>query len=227
MSLGYLLLILITTAIGGAAQMYVNSQINKYQHVPTSTGLTGERAAKNMLARYGVGNVPVSMGQTGQDYFDPSSNSITIDPHAYSSNSITAMATACHEVGHACQYAEGYSLMKFRSALVPVVNLTSNAWMIFLIIGITLVGAGSIAPGNTLINVAVALYAFAVLFHLVTLPVEFNASHRAMNYLEESGLPEGERAAAFSVLRACALTYVAAALVSIIQLFWILGQRRD
>lgn len=225
MSSGYLLLIIVSTIIGAAAQFYVNAQINKYQNVPTSTGLTGEAAAKLMLQRYGVFNVPVSQGRSGQDYFDPTTNSITIDPHAYSSNSITAMATACHEVGHACQYNEGYSLMKFRTALVPVVNMSSNSWMIFLIIGISLVGAGSIAPGNTLITIAVVLYAFAVLFHLVTLPVEFNASHRAMNYLRESGLPESEQAGAFSVLRACALTYVAAALVSVLQLFWILSQR--
>ncbi|MBQ9069044.1 MAG: zinc metallopeptidase [Eggerthellaceae bacterium] len=223
---GYLILIIVTTIIGAAAQFYVNSQLSKYQNVPTSTGLTGEAAAKRMLARYGVSNVPVSQGGSGQDYFDPSTNSITIDPHAYSTNSITAMATACHEVGHACQFNEGYALMKFRSALVPVVNLTSNAWFPFLLIGIMLAGAGSVAPGNVFINIAIALYAFAVLFHLVTLPVEFNASHRAMDYLKETGLPEGETAAAFSVLRACALTYVAAALVSVLQLLWLLGQRR-
>lgn len=128
------------------------------------------------------------------------------------------MATACHEVGHACQYAQGYVPMKFRTALVPVVNFASNAWMVLLIIGMVLNFAG-------LINVAIIMYAFAVLFQIVTLPVEFNASHRAMDYLESTGLPQGERAGAFSVLRACALTYVAAALVSILQLVWLLGQR--
>lgn len=225
MSSGYLLLILVSTIIGAAAQFYVNRQINHYQKVATSTGLTGAAAAQSMLSRYGIGNVPVSQGKSGQDYFNPQTNSITIDPHAYSSNSVTAMATACHEVGHACQYAEGYSLMKFRTALVPVVNMSSNSWMIFLILGISLVSAGSIAPGNALITLAVVLYAFAVLFHLVTLPVEFDASRRAMAYLEEVGLPQEERAGAFSVLRACALTYVAAALVSILQLLWLLGQR--
>ena len=225
MSGGYLLLIIVSTIIGAGAQVYVNRQINKYQHVGTSTGFTGATAAQSMLSRYGVSNVPVSQGRSGQDFFDPRTNSITIDPHAYGSNSITAVATACHEVGHACQFAEGYSMMKIRTALVPVVNLSSNAWMIFLIIGISLVSAGSIAPGNMLITIAVVLYAFAVLFHLITLPVEFNASHRAMNYLQEIGLPEAERAGAFSVLRACALTYVAAALVSVLQLLWILGQR--
>ena len=226
MDLGYLILIVVSTAIGLGAQTYVNHMINKYQQVPTSTGLTGSLAAQRMLEYNHVYNVPVSQGKSGQDYFDPTTNSITIDPHAYSNNSITAMATACHEVGHACQFAEGYWLMKLRSSLVPVVNLSSNAWMLFLIAGIVLYSAGALGLGNTFIVIAIALYAFAVLFHLVTLPVEFNASHRAMNYLQETGLPEEERAGAFNVLRACALTYVAAALVSILQLLWLLQQQR-
>ena len=108
--------------------------------------------------------------------------------------------------------------MKMRSALVPVANFASNAWMIALIAGIFLNIAG-------LIDLAIFLYAFAVLFQLVTLPVELNASHRAMNYLQAAGAPQGEQAGAFKVLRACALTYVAAALVSILQLLWLLGQR--
>ena len=218
MSYGYIMLIVVSTIIGAAAQFYVNSQLNKHKEVACSFGLTGEQAAKRMLAAHNVGGVPIHRGSEGQDHFDPRSNSITLDPHAFGKTSITAVATACHEVGHACQYAQGYGPMKFRSALVPVVNFSSNAWMIVLIMGIALNIVG-------LIDLAIVLFAFAVLFQLVTLPVEFNASHRAMDYLKASGLPQGEQAAAFSVLRACALTYVAAALVSILQLLWLLGQR--
>ena len=220
MSYGYLMLILMSTVIGLGAQFYVNNQIKKYSSVPTSTGLTGAQAAANMLAFHNVQGVPITQGGEGQDYFDPRSNSITIDPHAYGYNSVTALATACHEVGHACQYAKGYWPMSFRSALVPVVNFASNAWMIALIVGIALNSVG-------LVDVAILLYAFAVLFQLVTLPVEFNASHRAMDYLQTVGMPAEERAGAFNVLRACALTYVAAALVSALQLFWLLGQREQ
>jgi len=219
MNMSYLLLIIVSTAIGLGAQFYVNSQIKKYSNVPTSTGLSGQQAAANMLAYHNVQGVSIGQGSAGEDFFDPRSNSITIDPQAFGGRSITAMATACHEVGHACQYAQGYAPMKFRTALVPVVQFASNSWMILLIIGIALNFAG-------LINLAIIVYAFAVIFQIVTLPVEFNASHRAMDYLEATGLPQGERAGAFSVLRACALTYVAAALVSILQLVWLLGQRR-
>lgn len=223
---GYLFFVIISTAIGLGAQMYVKSQISRYSQVRTSTGLNGQQSAARMLAYHNLSNVGIKRGGEGQDFFDPTTNSVTLDPHAYTQPSITAMATGCHEVGHACQFAEGYGLMRFRSALVGPVNLCSNAWMPFLFIGIFLYSAGMVTGGNIMIDIAVALYAAAVLFHLVTLPVEFNASHRAMNYLEATGLPAEERAGAFNVLRACALTYVAAALVSILQLFWLLGQRQ-
>ncbi|MBO4365305.1 MAG: zinc metallopeptidase [Eggerthellaceae bacterium] len=217
-SMSYLLLIVVSTAIGLGAQSYVNKQIKAYSSVPSAFGLSGAEMGKRMLAYNGVAQIPFQQGSSGQDHFDPRSNSITLDPHAYSQPSITAVATACHEVGHACQYAQGYLPMKMRSALVPVANFASNAWMIALIAGIFLNIAG-------LIDLAIFLYAFAVLFQLVTLPVELNASHRAMNYLQAAGAPQGEQAGAFKVLRACALTYVAAALVSILQLLWLLGQR--
>ena len=110
--------------------------------------------------------------------------------------------------------------MKIRSAIVPAVNLASNAWVFVLIGGIILNMAG-------LIDVAIILYAAVVLFQLVTLPVEFNASHRAMDYMKSIGLPEGEVAGSLSVLRACALTYVAAALASLLQLVYLLGMRSD
>lgn len=220
LSYSYIMLIIVSTLIGMGAQFYVTSQINKYSKVPTSTGLSGAQAAYNMLAYHGVGGVPIRQGRSGEDFFDPRSNSITIDPSAYGMNSVTSFATACHEVGHACQYAQGYWPMKFRSALVPVVNFASNSWMILLIAGIALNLAG-------LIDLAIIMYAFAVIFQLVTLPVEFNASHRAMDYMKTINMPAEERSGAFSVLRACALTYVAAALISALQLLWMLGQRQE
>lgn len=216
--MSYLLLIVISTAIGLGAQGYVNSQIKKYSTVASSFGLTGVQMGQRMLAHNSVAQIPFHQGGSGQDHFDPRSNSITLDPHAYGSTSITAVATACHEVGHACQFAQGYLPMRMRSALVPVVNFASQTWMIVLIAGIFLNMMG-------LISLAIFLYAFAVLFQLVTLPVELNASRRAMNYLQAAGTPQGEQLGAYKVLRACALTYVAGALVSILQLIWLLGQR--
>jgi hypothetical protein len=216
--MGYYLVIIVTLVIGGAATAYVNSQLKKYSKVPSSSGITGAQAAELMLRNQGVSGVKVYCGKEGQDHFDPRSNTISLSPSVYNYASVTAYATACHEVGHACQFAEGYAPLKVRSAIVPAVNLASNGWVFVLIAGIVLNSLG-------LVNLAIVLYAVVVLFQIVTLPVEFNASHRAMDYMKSIGLPQGEVAGSFSVLRACALTYVAAALASVLQLVWLLSQR--
>ena len=214
------MLIIVTLVIGLAASGYVKSQLKKHSNVASQSGLTGAQAAQKMLRDNGVMGVTVHRGAEGQDHFDPRSNSISLSPSVYDHSTVTAYATACHEVGHACQYAQGYAPLKIRSAIVPAVNLASNAWVFVLIGGIILNMAG-------LIDVAIILYAAVVLFQLVTLPVEFNASHRAMDYMKSIGLPEGEVAGSLSVLRACALTYVAAALASLLQLVYLLGMRSD
>lgn len=216
----YMLLIIVTLAIGCFATWRVNSRLNKYKHVPISTGLTGAEAARAMLRFYGISGVNVYRGGVGQDFFDPRSNSVTLSPDAYDGRSITATATACHEVGHAYQYAQGYAPMKIRGALVPAVNLASNAWIFLLMMGIFF----QIAQFTTL---AIIMYAAVVLFQIVTLPVEFDASKRAMTYMGATALPQSEQIGASSVLRACAFTYVAAALTSILQLLWLLGQRDE
>ena len=216
MSMSYLLLIVVTVAIGAFAQWYVNHQIKKYSQVPKSSRMTGYQVAVGMLNYYGVQGVEVRMGGHDQNFFNPKDNSITLDPQSFNGSSITATATACHEVGHACQYAQGYAPMKVRGAMVPVVNFATNAWFILLLIGIFLNLAG-------LVTLAIIFYAFAVLFQIVTLPVEFDASHRALTYMKATGIPGGEQAGAWSVLRACAFTYVAAALVSVLQLLYYLN----
>ena len=214
----YLLLILVTFAIGFGAQGYVNHQLNKYSHVPNTSQMTGRDVAVGMLNYYGIQGVEVRKGREGQHIFNPKANSITLGPDSYNGRSITATATACHEVGHACQFAQDYKPMKVRSALVPVVNLASNTWIFILLAGIILNVIG-------LVDVAIALYAVAVLFQIVTLPVEFDASRRALAYMQSTGIPGGEQAGAASVLRACAFTYLAAALISILQLLYLLSAR--
>lgn len=218
--MSYLLLIIISTAIGGFATWYVRHEIKTYSSVASSFALSGAQMGQHMLSYYNVPVIPFRKGGPDQDHFDPRDNSITLDPHAFAYNSITAIATSCHEAGHACQYAQGYLPMKIRSTLVPVVNFASSTWMIALILGILLRMSG-------LIDLAIVLFLFAVIFQLVTLPVEFNASGRALKYLEAAGMPSDELVGAGKVLRACALTYVASALVSILQLFWLLGARQD
>ena len=214
----YLLLILVTFAIGFGAQGYVNHQLNKYSHVPNTSQMTGRDVAVGMLNYYGIQGVEVRMRRERKDFFNPKDNSITLGPDSYNGRSITATATACHEVGHACQFAQDYKPMKVRSALVPVVNLASNTWIFILLAGIILNVIG-------LVDVAIALYAVAVLFQIVTLPVEFDASRRALAYMQSTGIPGGEQAGAASVLRACAFTYLAAALISILQLLYLLSAR--
>ena len=219
MSMSYIALIVVTMIIGCGATAYVNHQIKKYNQVNASTGITGAQMAQRMLAANGVSGVQIFQGGVNEDHFDPRTNSITLDPDAYSGTSITAIATACHEVGHACQYAQGYAPMKVRSALVPAVNFASNAWVFILMIGIALNLSG-------LALLACLVYAVVVLFQLVTLPVEFDASRRGLAYLSTQGLAKSEQSGAFSVLRACALTYVAAALTSVLQLLYYLAIAR-
>lgn len=213
MSRMYVVVVLISLVIGGLSTWYVNSSLKKYREVPASSGLTGTQIAKNMMKHYGIGNLSIRRGRQNQNHFNSRKNSITLDPHVYGSSSVTAMATACHEVGHACQFAQGYFPMKIRSALVPVVSFTQGSWFIILVIGVFLNVAG-------LVDLALIFYAVSVVFHLVTLPVEFNASRRGLEYLDEIGVSEEEKAGAQAVLRACALTYVATALISAIYLVY-------
>lgn len=220
MDLSYLAVVVLTLVIGMGATWYVNHKLKVYQRVPISNGLTGAEAARQMLTYYGISHVQVYRGGPGQDFFDPRTNSVTLSPEAYDGRTVTATATACHEVGHACQFAQNYSPMKIRGALVPAVNLASNAWIFILLIGIFLTNQG-------LVTLAIVMYAVVVLFQVVTLPVEFNASRRAMAYMDTIALPQRERSGSFDVLRACALTYVAAALTSALYLVYLLGQNRD
>lgn len=216
MHMSYLLILVVTVAIGAFATWYVNHQIKKYSHVPNSSHMTGYQVAVGMLNYYGIKGVQVYRGGSDQNFFNPKDNSVTLSYDVFDGSSITATATACHEVGHACQYAMGYAPMKARGALVPVVEFATNTWFILLLVGIFLNMAG-------LVTLAIVFYAFAVLFQIVTLPVEFNASRRALSYMAETGIPGGEQAGAWNVLRACAFTYVAAALVSILQLLYYLS----
>lgn len=220
-SMSYLALVAVTLVIGLGATAHVHRQLNRFSRVPSNTRLTGAQMAERMLSAHGVGGVVIRRGAPEQNHFDPRDNSITLDPQAYGGTSITSIATACHEVGHAIQFAQGYSPMKIRSSIVPVVNLASNLWIVLLIAGIFLQMA-------QLTMLAIIMYAAVVVFQLVTLPVEFNASARAMAYLSSQPMISGEeRSGASKVLRACALTYVAAALTSLLQLLWLLGQNRD
>ncbi len=204
------------------AQMKVKSAYTKYSDVRVTTGITGLEAARRILSAHGLGYMPISqLGGNLTDNYDPRSKVLNLSQGVYGSDSVAAVGVAAHECGHAIQDAEGYKLLSIRNSIVPVVNLGSRlAWPI-LIIGI----AFSIFQ---LYEIGVAIFILIVVFHLVTLPVELDASRRALAELEACGIvqTQEEIKGAKSVLSAAALTYVAALAMSVANLLRIMAMNR-
>ncbi|UZJ80849.1 zinc metallopeptidase [Fictibacillus sp. KU28468] len=195
------------------AQMRVKSTYKKYAKVENSTGKTGAEVAREILDRNGLYNVAVEpvRGRLS-DHYDPRSKVVRLSEENYYGHSIAGSAVAAHEVGHAIQDKESYAPLRFRHALVPVANLGSNFAYLLII-------AGAIFASANLLLVGIVFMAAAVLFQLVTLPVEFNASSRAMKQIVSTGMiRNNEERQARKVLNAAALTYVAAALVAVLEL---------
>lgn len=213
--MNYLMLIIVTFVLGLGTQAFINSSYKKYSNVDSGTGLTGAQVARRMLDDNGLTHVQVNcVAGTLTDHYDPRTQTVSLSEGIYSSTSVSAAAVACHECGHAVQHAVGYAPMSVRSALVPLANFGSSAWLVLLLIGIFLNISG-------LVLLAVIVYGFAVLFQIVTLPVEFNASRRGLAYANNTLGVAGNGAK--TVLTAAALTYVAAALTSIMQLLYYLS----
>ena len=212
------------------AQAKVSTTFSKYSQVRCSRGYTGADAARKMLNANGLDSVPIYAIQgTLTDHFDPRNNSISLSDPVVDEQSISAIAVACHECGHAIQHNEGYSLLRLRDNLVPLVNITSGFSWPVAIIGLIMMASGY-AFGGTLFNIGVILFGLVVLFHLVTLPVELNASSRALTQMINLGIVnEEEQAAAKKVLSAAAMTDVAAlatAIANMLRLIAIRGNRR-
>lgn len=209
-----LILLLPALVLGIYAQAKVSSSFNRYSQVPSARGLTGAQAARQVLDSAGLYDVGIEVaGSRLSDHYDPRSRMLTLSPEVGNSNSLAALGVAAHEAGHAIQHAAGYVPFKFRSALVPVANFGTNFGFILFFVGLLFFRSG------LLMNIGIVLYAAAVLFTLVTLPVELNASRRAMALLSDrSILVADELAGARKVLNAAALTYVAAALMAVLQL---------
>lgn len=195
------------------AQMQVSGNFNKYSKVPNRRRLTGAQAAEAVLRANGVYGVSVtSTWGKLTDHYDPRDNTIYLSQSVYGSPSVAAVGVAAHEAGHAVQYAVGYAPVHLRNAIVPVTNLGSRCSMILLFIGL-------LFYSQSLFLVGILLFSLTTFFQLVTLPVEFNASRRALETIEAHGLLGGEELdGARKVLRAAALTYVAALLMSALQL---------
>lgn len=220
---GYLMVALVALVIGGAAQAYIRSTYRRWSRVPANVPDTGADVARRMLAEGGAPDVGITrVAGSLTDHYDPRDNRLHLSDENYRGASVASVAVACHEAGHAVQAAQGYAMYRLRASLVPAVNVAQQGWSIVLVAGVVLNLAG-------LVRLAIVLFAVAVVFQLVTLPVEIDASRRAVAYLSSVGSGLDERGAR-SVLTAAALTYVAAALTSILQLVYLLaryGRRGD
>ena len=209
----YLLVIIGMLLCMGASAM-VNSAMNRYSKVRNARGMTGAEAARQILNNEGLYNVQIEcLPSDSGDHYDPRTNTVRLSAGNYNHASVTAVGVAAHECGHAIQHAKGYVPINIRSALVPVVNIASRLGMPLIFLGVIL------SWNQTLIQIGIWAFATAVLFQLVTLPVEFNASRRAIVTLESGDfLDNQELKGAKKVLSAAAMTYVAALVVSLAQL---------
>ncbi|MCS7005936.1 MAG: zinc metallopeptidase [Thermoleophilia bacterium] len=214
----YLLFFGIPMLIGFWAQHKVKSTFARNLEVGVANGMTGAQVARYILDANGLRDVPVEETPgVLSDHYDPRRRSVHLSSNVYHGVSVASTAVGAHEVGHAIQHAQAYSFFQVRSALFPAVQFASNIWMLFLLGGFLLGVVG-------FIYIALALYAIAVLFQLVTLPVEFDASRRARRQLHDLGLVASTEAAGVqSVLRAAAFTYVAGALAAIAVLLYYLS----
>ena len=208
------ILIIIAAIISLIAQWRVNSAFSKYSRVASMSGMTGAQAARMILQSNGINDVSVQrISGKLTDHYNPSTKVLNLSESVYGSTSVAAIGVAAHECGHAIQHARGYFPLSLRTALVPVANIGSQLSWVFIIVGAIL------SFNQTLITIGIIMFSAAVLFQLVTLPVEFNASARALEQLESNGiLYRDEVSQTRKVLSAAALTYVAAAATAISQL---------
>ena len=195
------------------ASAKVNSSFAKYSKIISSRGLTGAQAAFEILRHYGITDVRIErVSGKLTDHYDPKTNVIRLSESVYNSASVAAIGVACHEAGHAAQYAQGYLPIKIRNSVFPVASLGSRA-------GIPLAILGFFLNFQVLAIIGVVFFSFAVLFQLVTLPVEFNASRRALSVIDSADiLSESEKRGAAKVLKAAAMTYIASLAVSLANL---------
>lgn len=220
----YYLLIFIVFILSLVCQSRVQRVFNRYSGLPGARGVSASDAARNMLAEKGsdVNVIPVSGTLT--DHYNPTNNTVGLSDEVYNQTSVSALAVAAHEIGHVCQYMDGYTPISIRSKILPVAKIGSTAGPYIIIIGL-------IIRSSTIAYIGLYLYCAMLLFQLVTLPVEFNASSRGLAMLEEGGyVASQDMQAAKQVLRAAAMTYVLSALGTLVSILRFLslinGNRR-
>ncbi|MBR5515646.1 MAG: zinc metallopeptidase [Clostridia bacterium] len=220
----YIIFVIPPMLLAAWASMNVNTTYKKYSKVTNRYGMTGFDAARRILDKNGLYNVRIErVSGNLTDHFDPKTNVVRLSDGVYNSTSVAAVGVAAHEAGHAAQYAQNYAPMEIRGAILPVANIGSTAGIWLAILGIFL-------SMEFLSYIGIALFCAVVLFQLVTLPVEFNASRRALKALEGAYLSDEELKGAKKVLSAAALTYIAALLVALgnlLRLISLVNRRRD
>ena len=219
---GYLIVMIVGALVSGAAALWVRSSYSKYSKQPSASGLTGAQVARTILDRNNLSNVRVEpVAGTLTDHYDPRSKVVRLSEGNFRNNSIAAVSVAAHECGHAIQDATGYVPMKLRAGLFPIVNFAGQLWFPLFFLGI-------LGFGSFFVQLAVIAFAGVLLFHVVTLPVEINASTRAYGILTRYGmLSRTEADGTRRVLTAAAFTYIAAALTSLLTLLYLLAVSRQ
>ncbi len=215
MPVGIIFISILFMVLGMIVQYRLKSKFSTYSKVPTSTGLSGKEIAEKMLHDNGIYDVSVtSVPGFLSDHYDPTKKTVNLSPDVYEGRNISAAAVAAHECGHAVQHAAAYSMLMLRSALVPIVQISSNLaqWVILIGLGLFSFGGGN----QTVLLIGIILFAASTLFSVITLPVELDASARALKWLESSNITTpSEHEKAKDALKWAALTYVIAALASI------------
>ena len=227
----YIAIILPCLLISLLASSHVNSTFKRYSKQLSSQRITGAQAAQRVLSANGVTNVRIEQVSGNlTDHYDPKVNVIRLSNDVYSSTSTAAIGVACHEAGHAVQYAQHYAPIKLRAAIIPITNIGSKLAMPLILLGVLVSALGNYS--TILIDIGILCFSLSLVFQLVTLPVEFNASRRAMNAIKDGDILTNEEiTGARKTLTAAAMTYVAATFVAFAQLLRLIllfgGRRRD
>lgn len=217
------------TVIGMVVSGRLKSKFKKYGQIPLSSGLSGREIAERMLREYGISNVQITQGQgTLTDHYNPGTRTVTLSPAIYQGRSIMAAAVAAHECGHAVQHAEAYQWLKLRSAIVPIVQISANIQQYLFMLAFVIIGSFG---EDIFLLIAIGAFLVTAAFAVITLPVEFDASKRALVWLDQSGMARGaEYEGAKDALWWAAMTYVTAALAAVVQLLYLviyfMGSRR-
>lgn len=229
MGIGYIVIVGVFMLLGMVVSGRLKSKFNEYSQIPLSNGMSGKEVAEKMLRDSGIYDVKVNASQGFlSDHYNPADKTVNLSPEVYAGRSISAAAVAAHECGHAVQHATAYSMLKFRSAMVPIVKVSTTLGQWILLAGVGLFFGGG---NQVLLLIGIVLFAATTLFSFVTLPVEYDASNRALAWLENTGMTSrNEHDKAKDALKWAARTYVVAALSSLATLLYYISifmNRRD